>query len=173
MEKYRAVLLSSWRRAKSNKKFVIDFSSPNIAKPFHVGHLRSTITGHAMSRLLGARGDHVVRVNYLGDWGVQFAKLYAASQIYDIKVNFEGEPISTLTELYQRITKVERRPEVIRQIEEVNNGLESGNNKDALLFHEQCSLASEREYRRQYDLFGIDFDKWERESTHRNIGRLT
>ena len=73
------ILKAGWKsRISTGKRVVVDFSSPNIAKPFHLGHLRSTITGQCVCNLLEAKGHDVVRVNYLGDWGEQFAKLLFA-----------------------------------------------------------------------------------------------
>ena len=134
MEKYRHIIASGFVRQQHqhhHRRVVLDFSSPNIAKPFHVGHLRSTITGHAVSRLLQERG-HVDRVNYLGDWGIQFAKLLCAKGIF---VNGETSSIDGLTRLYQQITEIERQPDVIEQIDAINMALERAGQCTLSLFY--------------------------------------
>jgi len=82
------ILKPGWKsRITTGKRIVVDFSSPNIAKPFHLGHLRSTITGQCVCNLLEAQGHEVIRVNYLGDWGEQFAKLLYAVENLDKDLN--------------------------------------------------------------------------------------
>ena len=140
----------------------------NSEKPFHVGHLRSTITGQAVCNLLSTEHD-VHRINYLGDWGIQFAKLICGFQKYqqgnsdDI---WETDTIQKLTQLYRKITEIEREPEILAEIDLINKRLE-GDGEFELDFHRRCVEASEIEYRKQYKLFNVEFDSWERESNQR------
>jgi len=83
-----------------NKTIIIDYSSPNIAKPMHIGHLRSTIIGEALANLYETLGYKVIRWNYLGDWGTQFGKLIAAYKLWGEKNEIEKSPISALLALY-------------------------------------------------------------------------
>ncbi len=98
-------------------KVVIDFSSPNIAKPFGVGHLRSTVIGMSLSNIYEFCGHKVVKINYLGDFGTQFGKLLTAFCRYgDINFNeFEKDPVKVLYKLYVRIHKEAERDESIEQ----------------------------------------------------------
>ena len=84
------------------KKIVIDLSSPNIAKPMSVGHLRSTVIGAAVQRLHDALGYETVGINHIGDWGSQFGKLVAAVDRWGDTVDLEGDPIRSLLALYVR-----------------------------------------------------------------------
>ena len=94
---------------------VIDYSAPNIAKPMHVGHLRSTIIGDALANIYEALGYKVVRWNYLGDWGTQFGKLIAAYKLWGDKDEVEKNPIKTLEGLYVRFhEELKTKPELER-----------------------------------------------------------
>lgn len=95
----------------SKKTIVIDFSSPNIAKPFHAGHLRSTIIGGFLANLYEAAGWKVVRLNYLGDWGRQFGLLANAFELYGSEEKLEKDPIGHLFDIYVEINKVSRPEE--------------------------------------------------------------
>ncbi len=87
---------------------VIDFSSPNVAKPMHIGHLRSTILGEALARVLRAAGYTVVADNHLGDWGTQFGKLLVAWKRWLDAAAFEANPVGELLRLYVAYTKEEK-----------------------------------------------------------------
>ena len=92
--------------SKGRKKLVIEFSSPNIAKPFHAGHLRSTIIGGFLANLYEAIGWDVVRMNYLGDWGRQFGLLANAFALYGDEEKLKADPIGHLFDIYVQINKV-------------------------------------------------------------------
>ena len=89
-------------RDKRNEKIIVEYSQPNIAKPMHVGHLRSTIIGDALANIFEFAGDKVVRWNYLGDWGTQFGKLIVAYRKWGDKEKIEKDPINELNNLYVR-----------------------------------------------------------------------
>src|SRR5438067_10051332 len=85
------------------RKFVIDYSSPNVAKPMHVGHLRSTIIGDALARLLRFLGHTVIADNHLGDWGMQFGiLLYGYKNLRD-DAAFRADPVRELARLYLEV----------------------------------------------------------------------
>ena len=90
---------------------IVEFSSPNIAKPFHAGHLRSTIIGGFIANLYQAAGYDVIRMNYLGDWGRQFGLLANAFEIYGSEEKLEKDPIGHLFDIYVEINKVSKPEE--------------------------------------------------------------
>ena len=95
----------------SKKRIVVEFSSPNIAKPFHAGHLRSTIIGGFLANLYEAAGWDVKRINYLGDWGRQFGLLANAFEMYGSEEKLEKDPIGHLFDIYVQINKVSKPEE--------------------------------------------------------------
>ena len=94
-------------------------------KPFHVGHLRSTITGQMVCNFIDAKGDDVVRINYLGDWGEQFSKLIVGYEEFgsDYPNIWEENSISKLVSIYVRISELEREPEFIEKINDAADRL--------------------------------------------------
>jgi len=95
----------------SKKKIIVEFSSPNIAKPFHAGHLRSTIIGGFLANLYEAAGWDVTRINYLGDWGRQFGLLAIAFELYGSEEKLKENPIDHLFNIYVEINKVSKPEE--------------------------------------------------------------
>src|SRR5205814_1606890 len=87
------------------RTYVIDFSSPNVAKPLHVGHLRSTIIGDALSRLLRFLGHHVITDNHLGDWGTQFGMLIYGYKNFRDEAAFKADPLRELARLYKLVNE--------------------------------------------------------------------
>ena len=96
---------------QGQKKALVEFSSPNIAKPFHAGHLRSTIIGGFLANLYEAAGWEVLRVNYLGDWGRQFGLLANAFELFGDEAKLEKDPIGHLYDVYVEINKVSKPEE--------------------------------------------------------------
>ena len=102
------------RRRRRRRRVVIDYSSPNVAKPMHIGHIRSTIIGDAIKRALRAVGYTVVADNHLGDWGTQFGKLIVAYRKWLDEAAFAADPVAELLRLYikfQDETRTGRRSE--------------------------------------------------------------
>ncbi len=95
----------------SKRTIIVEFSSPNIAKPFHAGHLRSTIIGGFLANLYEAAGWKVIRMNYLGDWGRQFGLLANAFELYGSEEKLEKDPIGHLFDIYVEINKVSKPEE--------------------------------------------------------------
>jgi arginyl-tRNA synthetase len=110
------------------KKIVVEFSSPNIAKEFHAGHLRSTIIGGFISNLYQGLGWDVVRLNYLGDWGKQFGILALGFETYGSEEELEKNPIGHLFDVYVKISKIQaEEKDQIKQLQEEVKVLQAKN----------------------------------------------
>lgn len=107
--------------SKGKSKIIVEFSSPNIAKPFHQGHLRSTIIGGFISNLYENFGWEVTRINYLGDWGKQYGLLALAYERYGDEKALEADPINHLFELYVKISA-----ELAAEKEKIEAGKKAG-----------------------------------------------
>ena len=143
----------------AGKTIVIDFSSPNIAKPFHVGHLRSTIIGAAIKRTHELLGYRTVGINHIGDWGSQFGKLVAAIERWGAEYDLESEPIQSLLALYVRFhEEVESDPELAEQGREAFRELESGRPGKVRETWKRLTTLSMAEFDRVYKRLGIEFD---------------
>ncbi|MEK7154386.1 MAG: arginine--tRNA ligase [Patescibacteria group bacterium] len=144
------------------KKIIIDYCAPNIAKPMHVGHLRSTIIGDALANVYKTLGYKVVRWNYLGDWGTQFGKLIAAYKLWGDKSEVEKDPIKTLEGLYVKFHEElkesdSRRTELEKVGQEEFQKLEEGDKENRKLW-EWFKEESLKEFEKMYDLLGVEFD---------------
>ena len=93
-------------RVDTPRKFVIDFSSPNVAKPMHVGHIRSTVIGDALTRSLRFLGHEVISDNHLGDWGTQFGMIIYGFKHFAIKSDYERQPVDELSRLYKLVNQL-------------------------------------------------------------------
>jgi arginyl-tRNA synthetase len=148
----------------AGKTVVIDFSSPNIAKPFGVGHLRSTVIGNALVHLYTHLGYQVMRINHLGDWGTQFGKLIVAFKRWGHDAALATNAIQTLYELYVRFhTEVETQPELEEEARAWFKRLEDGD-RDARALWQRFRDLSLQEFSRIYERLGIDFDSHAGES---------
>lgn len=153
-----------FKSAGAGKTVVIDFSSPNIAKPFGIGHLRTTVIGHSLSRIYGELGYRVVRVNHLGDWGTQFGKLIVAYKLLAKDEDLTHDPISTLFKIYVEFhRRAENQPELLEEARVWFKRLEAGDDEARSLWQRFVEV-SLKEYQRVYDLLGIEFDFWLGES---------
>ena len=90
------------------KTIVIDYSSPNIAKPFHIGHLRTTVIGGALYKMYKFLGYNVVGINHLGDWGMGISKTIAGYEMWKDEYSFDVEPIKSILAIYVRFNKMEK-----------------------------------------------------------------
>jgi arginyl-tRNA synthetase len=143
----------------AGRTVVLDFSSPNIAKPFHVGHLRSTIIGAALQRLHDALGYTTVGINHIGDWGSQFGKLVAAMQRWGDEVDLESAPIASLQALYERYHREEETdPELVEAGRAAFRELESGVDGEVRSTWKHLTAISLSEFDRIYDRLGVRFD---------------
>ena len=147
-----------------DKTIVIDFSSPNIAKPFHIGHIRTTVIGNALYKIYDSQGYNVVRVNHLGDYGTQFGKLIVAFKLWGSKEAVEANPIPELLKLYiQFHDEAERHPEMEDEARAWFTKLENGD-KEAKELWQWFRDESLKEFARVYDLLDIEFDSYNGES---------
>lgn len=148
----------------SGKTIVIDFSSPNIAKPFGIGHLRSTAVGNSLYRLYKKLGYTVVGINHLGDWGTQFGKLIAAFKKWGEEDKLKAAPIDYLLELYVKFHKIEKDdPETANAGQTWFKRLEEGD-EEAVRLWKLFKEYSLEEFNRVYDLLGVTFDYYTGES---------
>ena len=146
------------------KTVVVEFSSPNIAKPFHIGHVRTTVIGNALSKIYQSQGYHVEKLNHLGDYGTQFGKLIVAYKLWGDKQAVEKDPIKELLKLYIRFhDEAEAKPEMEDEAREWFTKLENGDQeaKDLWQWFRDESL---KEFSRVYDLLDIDFNSYVGES---------
>lgn len=146
------------------KTVVIDYSSPNIAKPFHIGHIRTTVIGNALYKIYSSQGYKVERINHLGDYGTQFGKLIVAYKLWGDKSAVEAEPIKELLKLYVRFhDEAESKPEIEDEARAWFTRLEN-NDPEAKELWQWFRDESLKEFQRVYDLLEIDFDSYAGES---------
>ena len=146
------------------KNIVIDYSAPNIAKPFHIGHLRSTVIGGALYNIYKYLGYNVTGVNHLGDYGTQFGKLIEGYKMWGKEYDIEKDPINELTKIYIRINEACKNDEQI--LENCRNNfkkLEDGDSYCVEIWKKFRKL-SLQEFQKVYDLLGSKFDSWNGES---------
>lgn len=146
------------------KNIVIDYSAPNIAKPFHIGHLRSTVIGGALYNIYKYLGYNVTGVNHLGDYGTQFGKLIEGYKMWGKEYDIEKNPINELTKIYIRINEACKNDEQI--LENCRNNfkkLEDGDSYCVEIWKKFREL-SLQEFQKVYDLLGSKFDSWNGES---------
>ena len=153
----------------SGKSVCIDYSSPNVAKNFHVGHLRTTIIGNSLYKIHEKLGYKVERINHLGDWGTQFGKLIVAYKAWSSKEQVEKEGIAELLRIYVKFhEEAEKNPELEDEAREWFAKMEQGN-EEALDIWQWFKDISLIEYKRVYDLLGIGFDSYNGESFYRDM----
>ena len=154
------------------KTVVLDYSSPNVAKPFHIGHLGTTVIGHALKKLHEFAGYKCVGINYLGDWGTQFGKLIVAYRLWGDKQQIEDGGIDKLVELYVRINNtikgdeekgIPARDDLAQQARDEFRKMEEGDEENIALWKwfVEISLA---EYEKTYKQLDIEFDSYKGES---------
>ncbi|MGT2951099.1 arginine--tRNA ligase [Streptococcus cuniculi] len=140
------------------QNITIDMSSPNIAKPFSVGHLRSTVIGDALANIYEKMGYKALRINHLGDWGKQFGLLIVAYKLWGDKAAVEANPISELLKLYVRINaEADENPELDEEGRKWFKKLEDGD-AEALELWQWFRDESLVEFNRIYDKLNINFD---------------
>ena len=146
------------------KTVVIDYSSPNIAKPFHIGHLRSTVIGQSIKNIHRFCGYECVGVNHLGDWGTQFGKLIVAYKKWGSKESIEEKGIKGLTEIYVKFhEEAEKDPSLEDEARAAFSKIEQGDEESKALWKWFIDI-SIAEFKKVYELIGADFESWNGES---------
>lgn len=144
--------------AGKGKKLVIDFSSPNVAKPMHIGHLRATVIGQAIVHLARSQGYQVVGLNHLGDWGVQFGKLAWAFQKWGNEYPFDEKPFESLFKLYVRFhEEAEKNPKLEEEGSRTFKKLEDGDLEIKRLWEKFVEI-SLKDYQRIWNQLGVKHD---------------
>ncbi len=166
-------------RTGEGKTVVLDYSSPNVAKPFHIGHLGTTVIGHSLKLLHEFAGYKCVGINYLGDWGTQFGKLIVAYKRWGDRSTIEQGGVDELVKLYVKINNeikaeedasVAGKPEGTPKRSELGDAsraefakLEHGDEENLALWRWFVDVSLE-EYQKTYKLLGIEFDSYKGES---------
>lgn len=162
------ILTEKENYGKSNygqgKDVIVEFSSPNIAKPFHIGHIRTTVIGNAIYKLYESQGYNTIRINHLGDYGTQFGKLIVAYKLWGNKEVVEQNPIKELLKLYVRFhEEAEKNPEMEEDARTWFTKLEH-HDKEATELWQWFRDESLKEFQNVYDLLDIEFDSLAGES---------
>lgn len=142
----------------NGKNIIVEYSSPNIAKPFHVGHLRTTVIGRSLYNMYKFLGYNTIGINHLGDWGTQFGKLIEGYKRFGNEYNLEENPIDKLTEIYVRINELCKEDE--SALEDCRNNfkkLEDGDEYCTNIW-KKFKEVSLKEFQRIYDILDVHFD---------------
>ncbi len=146
------------------KVAVFDYSSPNVAKPFHIGHLGTTIIGHSLKRLHQFQGFDCIGINYLGDWGTQFGKLIVAYNLWGNKETVEKNGVDELVALYVKFHDEAEKDETLNQkARDEFTKLEHNDETNTSLWKWFVQISLE-EYQKTYKQLGIEFDSYKGES---------
>ena len=146
------------------KNIVIDYSAPNIAKPFHIGHLRSTVIGGALYNIYKYLGYNTIGINHLGDYGTQFGKLIEGYKLWGHEYEIEKNPINELTKIYIRINNLCKEEEnVLNRCRDNFKKLEDGDEYCTKIWKKFREL-SLKEFEKVYELLGSKFDSWNGEA---------
>ena len=160
-------------REGEGKTICLDFSSINIAKRFHIGHLSTTMIGHSLRRIYQFLGYRTVAINYLGDWGTQFGKLICAYKMWGKREEVERDGVDALTRLYVRFhEEAEKDPALDDEGRRWFKAIEDGDAEAMELFNWFKELTL-RDTHRVYDLLGVTFDSYNGEAFFNNkMGRV-
>ena len=146
------------------KKVIVEYSSPNIAKPFHIGHIRSTVIGNSIYKIYDFLGYDTMRINHLGDYGTQFGKMICAYRRWGNKEDVIKEPIKSLLSYYTKFhVEAEKDPALEDEARAIFAKLEKGEPEEVELW-QWFRDESLKEFNRVYDMLGITFDSYNGES---------
>ena len=146
----------------------IDYSSPNVAKNFHVGHLRTTIIGNSLYKIFSKLGYHVERINHLGDWGTQFGKLIVAYKKWGNKEEIERDGVEALMKIYVKFHEEAEKDESLNDEARAWFAKMEQGNEEALSIWQWFKDISLVEYKRTYKLLNMEFDSYNGESFYRD-----
>jgi len=150
------------------KTIVVDMSSPNIAKPFGIGHLRSTIIGNSLRHCFTSQGYKVIRINHLGDWGTQFGKLIIAFKKWGNTNALKKDPIKYMYKLYIKYHQyAEKHTEIDSEARLWFKKLEDGD-KQAISIWKNFKELSLNDFQKIYDLLGVEFESYSGEAFYNN-----
>ncbi|WP_455046108.1 arginine--tRNA ligase [Leptotrichia trevisanii] len=153
----------------TDKTVIIDYSSPNIAKRMHIGHLRSTIIGDSIKRILQFLGFHTLADNHIGDWGTQFGKLIVAYKNWLNKRAYEEDPIGELERIYVLFSdETKKNPALEDEAREELKKLQLGDEDNQKLWKEFIDI-SLKEYNKVYDRLDVNFDYYYGESFYNDM----
>jgi arginyl-tRNA synthetase len=148
-----------FEKAAQPRTVVVDFSSPNVAKPMHVGHIRSTILGESLARVLRLLGHHVITDNHIGDWGTQFGKLLVGWKRDLNPAALKADPIGEMERLYKQVnTASESDPAVLEAARQELVKLQRGDEENLRIWKEMIAL-SEEQFETVYRRLGVTFDE--------------
>lgn len=148
----------------AGRPVVVEYSSPNIAKPFHIGHIRSTVIGASIAKIYDFLGFKVIRINHLGDYGTQFGKMIVAYRHWGNKEDVINEPIKTLLSYYTKFhEEAEKDPSLEDEARATFTKLENGEKEETELW-QWFRDESLKEFSRVYDMLGITYDSYAGES---------
>ena len=148
----------------ANSVVTIDMSSPNIAKPMSMGHLRSTVIGNSIALILDKLNYHPVKINHLGDWGTQFGKLMVAYKKWGSEADVKKDPITNLQKYYVKFHKLDKEhPELDEEAREWFKKLENGD-EEATQLWQWFRSESLKSFMKVYDELGIKFDSYNGEA---------
>ena len=148
----------------NGKKIIVEYSSPNIAKPFHIGHLRNTVIGKSLYQIYKFLGYEVIGINHLGDYGTQFGKMIEGYKRWGTEYNLEEDPIGEITKIYVRISELCKTDE--EALEACRNNfkkLEDGDEYCTELW-KKFKEVSLQEFQKIYDILDVSFDSWNGEA---------
>jgi arginyl-tRNA synthetase len=146
------------------KKVIVEFSSPNIAKPFHIGHIRSTVIGNAINNIFRFCGYETIKINHLGDYGTQFGKMIVAYKKWGSEADVKNKPIKSLLSYYTKFHKEAKEdPSLEDDARATFLRLEQGGEEEMTLW-QWFRDESLKEFSRVYDMLGVSFDSYAGES---------
>ncbi|MFW5902582.1 MAG: arginine--tRNA ligase [archaeon] len=176
-EKYYSKVLEEAKKEKygssgegKGKTIIVEYSSPNVAKPFHIGHLRSTILGQSLKNIYERLGYNTVAVNHLGDWGTQFGKIITAYDKWGKPDKLKEDPIEHLYGLYVKFhEEAEKNLELEDEAREHFKNLEDGKKEEEELWNKFRELSIEK-FKETYNRLGVDFDEYKGEAHYVKSG---
>ena len=146
------------------KNIIVEYSSPNIAKPFHIGHLRTTLIGNALYRVYKFLGYNTVGINHLGDYGTQFGKMIEAYKLWSDEYDLEDDPINKMMDMYVRINELCKQDEKVLDACRENFKLLENGDKECTELWTKFRELSLKEFQKVYDLLQVSFDSWNGEA---------
>jgi arginyl-tRNA synthetase len=147
-----------FQKARQVRTIVVDFSSPNVAKPMHVGHIRSTILGDCLARVFSLLGHHVITDNHLGDWGTQFGKLLVGWKRFRDAEALAADPLAEMERLYKAVNHAcETEPSLLESARQELVKLQQGDPENLGIWQEMIAL-SQSQFDHVYRRLGVKFD---------------